>query len=78
VAEQLKPQSEPELWNELVQAQQGYAQSLASLDEMIFGDTPSGSLSLGQRLIEDGARVRRAAYARYRQAMDELTEYLRR
>lgn len=71
--------SESELWNELVQAQQRYGQSLASLDALLFGETAAAPFPMGHRSsVEDAAKIRQAAYAQYRQAMDALTAYLRK
>jgi len=77
VAELAKEKSEGELWNELMQAQQHYAQSLARLDALIF-DSPTGAVPLVSRLLEETADTRRMAYARYRRAMDEFHGYLRK
>jgi hypothetical protein len=72
------PKSEAEVWNELVQAQRKYAQSLASLDSLIFESPATNPLPLQRQLIEEVAMVRRAAYSRYREAMHELSERLRK
>jgi len=70
--------AEVDLWNALIQAQQSYAQSLASLDALVFDDTDRDPPSLERQLIEEAAKVRRAAYIRYQQAMGQMSGYLRR
>jgi hypothetical protein len=75
---ELTPRAEPELWDELVRAQQEYANSLASLDMMLLDGTTSMPLPLDRRLVEEAAKVRQVAYARYRQAMDNLSSFVRK
>ena len=65
--------AEVDLWNALIRAQQSYAQSLASLDALVFDDTGSDRPSLERHLIEEAAQVRRAAYIRYKQAMGQMS-----
>jgi hypothetical protein len=66
--------TESELWQELIQSQEAYAQALARLDELVLdSDTMQD-----RYVIEEAAERRRAAYAKYRQAMDELAEYNRK
>jgi len=69
--------TEADLWNALVQSQQDYAQSLASLDGLILDGTSTKPLPLEQGLIEEAAKVRQVAYTKYRQARDELTAFCR-
>jgi hypothetical protein len=70
--------TESELWQELIQSQEAYAQSLARLDELALDvDTTHGVL-VERDLIEEAAELRRVAYAKYRQAMGELAEYNRK
>lgn len=61
-----------------MRAKQNYTQSLASLDALVLDSTNSTSLPPEWHLVEETAHVRRAAYTKYRQAMDEWTEYLRK
>ena len=72
-----KPKSEAEYWNRLVQAQHQYAQSLASLDSLLFESPATNPLPIERQLIEEVAMVRRVAYSRYRKVLYELSERLR-
>ena len=72
------PKSEAEFWNEVVQAQHKYAQSLATLDSLLLESPATNPVSLERQLIEEVATVRRVAYSRYRAAMNELSERLRK
>jgi hypothetical protein len=67
----MQPKAEIEAWHALVRAQLDYAQSLAGLDALALDST--NSLPAVQRLIEEAAQVRWAAYTRYRQAMEQLS-----
>lgn len=70
--------SEAEFWNELVQAQHKYAQSLATLDSLLFESPATNPVRLERQLIQEVAMVRRVAYSRYRAVMNELSERLRK
>jgi len=61
-----------------MRAKQNYTQSLASLDALVLDSTNSTSLPPERCLVEEIAQLRRLAYTKYRQAMDDLTEYLRK
>jgi len=65
-----------ELWNALIEAQQDYAYSLASLDALVFDNAASKPSFAEQDPFEEAAKARQSAYARYRRAMDEWTACL--
>jgi hypothetical protein len=67
-----------ECWNALVQAQRDYVLSLASLDALVLDGASAHPAPLDQDLFEKAAKARQVAYARYRRAMDELTDCLRK
>lgn len=67
--------TEVELWQDLIQNQQDYAQSLAFLDALVLdGNAAAPPLQLDPRLIEEAAEKRRTAYSKYRSAMNEIAE----
>jgi hypothetical protein len=66
---------EEQLWQDLMRSKQDYVQALASLDALAFDATAA---PLDQRLIDEAAEARRAAYSKYRQAMDQLADFNRK
>jgi hypothetical protein len=75
---QFNTPTEVELWNALIQAKQSYVQSLASLDALVFETEASPPLPMRRRMIEEAANSRGEAYVVYRQALDALTDSLRK
>jgi len=71
-------QKEVELWQDLIQNQQDYAQSLALLDALVLDGTAAAPLQLDARLIEEAAEKRRVAYSKYRRAMNDIAELNRK
>lgn len=72
VTRRVNPKTEPELWQELIQRQEDYARSLASLDAHFFSRTSCNASSPDMFVVEQAAEVRRVAYRKYRQAMADL------
>jgi hypothetical protein len=70
--------AEVELWKALIQAQESYAQSLTSLDTLVFDNTDSRLLPTERSRLQEAAQIRMEAYTRYRQAMDNLSASFRR
>jgi hypothetical protein len=68
--------AEVELWHALIRAQQDYAKALATLDALVFDKTDTTSLMIEGR-FEEAAQVRRVAYARYQEAMGQLSDFFR-
>jgi hypothetical protein len=75
---QVIAKSEVELWQDLIQNQQDYAQSLASLDALVLDGVAAAPLPLDPRLIEEAAEKRRVAYSKYRSAMNEIAGFNRK
>jgi len=75
---QAMAKKEVELWQDLIQNQQDYAQSLASLDALVLDGTAAAPFQLDPRLIEEAAEKRRVAYAKYRSAMNDIAELNRK
>lgn len=70
-----RAEAEIELWSALIRAQQDYFRSLASLDALVFAGTNTNPWPTEWHVVEEAAQVRQSAYARYRQAMDQMTEF---
>jgi hypothetical protein len=68
--------TEANLWREVVQAQQAYTQSLGRLDAQALILANGDRSALTEELFAEAAELRRAAYAKYRQAMNQLARHL--
>jgi hypothetical protein len=69
--------SDASIWNALRKAQEDYARALKGLDAIILSEHKDFPAPDGRYAIEQAGKVRHAAYAQYRQAMDELLIHLR-
>ena len=76
MAGQVNAGTRASLWNAVVQAKQDYAHSLASLDALVLSGASPKPSPAAPDPFEEAAKARQAAYARYRRAMDDLTDGL--
>jgi hypothetical protein len=74
----MSAKTETQLWQDLIQTQQDYARSLARLDALAIDVIVRDPPYLDRRLVEEAAETRRAAYSKYRCAMDELAKFNRK
>jgi hypothetical protein len=70
--------TEAELWDRVVESQEGYARSLARLDDRALNLAAGNPSPSDGGLVEEASESRRAAYTKYRQAMSALAEFLDR
>jgi hypothetical protein len=77
ISGQASAKTESGLWQALIQSQEEYSRSLASLDAQLFDRESCNQSSLDLITVEQAGGARRLAYWGYRQAMADLAGFFR-